>query len=98
MKLGFSELFNSLSKVKTRKFKEDIKTNKITKNSSHLKISSPINEDVDTRSISSQIEVKETQKQAKTVEERAREIWLEEGCPEGRAEIHWAMAEKELSR
>jgi hypothetical protein len=32
-----------------------------------------------------------------TVEDRAREIWLEEGCPEGRAEAHWAQAERELA-
>jgi Protein of unknown function (DUF2934) len=26
------------------------------------------------------------------VRRRAHKIWMEEGCPEGRAEIHWDMA------
>jgi hypothetical protein len=26
------------------------------------------------------------------IRQRAYQIWLEEGCPEGRAEIHWEMA------
>ena len=26
------------------------------------------------------------------VRQRAYQIWTEEGCPEGRAEIHWEMA------
>jgi hypothetical protein len=26
------------------------------------------------------------------IRERAHRIWLEEGCPEGRAKIHWDMA------
>ena len=27
---------------------------------------------------------------------RAHAIWLKEGCPTGRAETHWALAEKQL--
>jgi len=27
---------------------------------------------------------------------RAHQIWLDEGCPEGRAEMHWQQAEQEL--
>ncbi|MFZ1772510.1 MAG: DUF2934 domain-containing protein [Rhizobiaceae bacterium] len=34
---------------------------------------------------------------ARTAEDRIREIahqiWLEEGCPDGRAEQHWVLAE-----
>jgi Protein of unknown function (DUF2934) len=26
------------------------------------------------------------------VRRRAHKIWMEEGCPEGRAEVHWDMA------
>src|SRR5512134_3063146 len=32
------------------------------------------------------------------IEQRAREIWQREGCPEGRAEAHWKQAEEELAR
>jgi hypothetical protein len=32
------------------------------------------------------------------VEKMARSIWLEEGCPEGRAQEHWYKAEQELRR
>lgn len=28
----------------------------------------------------------------KRIRQRAYQIWLEEGCPDGRAEIHWEMA------
>lgn len=28
---------------------------------------------------------------------RAHQMWLDEGCPEGRAQIHWQLAESELS-
>ena len=31
------------------------------------------------------------------VRERAHEIWLREGKPEGRAEAHWALAREEIS-
>jgi hypothetical protein len=32
------------------------------------------------------------------IEQRAREIWQREGCPDGRAEAHWKQAEEELAR
>ena len=32
-----------------------------------------------------------------SVEQRAYEIWVEEGCPEGRALEHWLRAEQEIS-
>ncbi len=32
------------------------------------------------------------------VARRAREIWQNEGCPDGRAEEHWLRAERELSQ
>ena len=32
------------------------------------------------------------------IEARAREIWMEEGRPEGRAEEHWLRAEAELGQ
>ncbi len=32
------------------------------------------------------------------IEVRAYEIWLSEGCPEGRAPDHWRRAEQELGR
>ncbi len=52
----------------------------------------------ETSSLSDTVEdsMNEVPKKEMTVAERAREIWLEEGCPEGRAEIHWLQAEKEL--
>jgi hypothetical protein len=28
------------------------------------------------------------------IRQRAYKIWMDEGCPEGRAEIHWEMAQK----
>jgi hypothetical protein len=28
---------------------------------------------------------------------RAHQLWVEEGFPEGRADVHWRQAEKELS-
>ena len=31
-----------------------------------------------------------------TIRQRAHEIWLAEGCPEGRAEAHWHRAEAEV--
>ena len=31
------------------------------------------------------------------ITERAHQMWLDEGCPEGRAHIHWQKAERELS-
>lgn len=30
------------------------------------------------------------------VRQRAHQIWQEEGCPEGRATIHWLRAEREV--
>jgi hypothetical protein len=30
--------------------------------------------------------------QSKRIQERAYRIWLDEGCPEGRADTHWDMA------
>lgn len=35
-------------------------------------------------------------RQAK-IENRAREIWQREGCPEGRAAEHWRIAESEIA-
>jgi hypothetical protein len=38
---------------------------------------------------------------APTIEQitaRAHQIWLDEGCPEGRADIHWQLAESELTQ
>jgi hypothetical protein len=32
------------------------------------------------------------------IRERAHEIWIERGCPEGRDVEHWLMAERELAR
>jgi hypothetical protein len=32
------------------------------------------------------------------IRERAHEIWVEQGCPEGRDVEHWLMAEGELAR
>ena len=37
---------------------------------------------------------------APTIEEitvRAHQMWLDEGCPEGRAQIHWQEAERQLA-
>lgn len=34
-------------------------------------------------------------RQAK-IEKRAREVWEREGCPDGRAEEHWRIAEGEI--
>ena len=31
------------------------------------------------------------------VRQRAHDIWQTEGCPEGRAEEHWARAEQEIA-
>lgn len=31
------------------------------------------------------------------IRERAYELWLAEGCPEGRAEAHWEMAREMLA-
>jgi Protein of unknown function (DUF2934) len=31
------------------------------------------------------------------IRERAFEIWQSEGCPDGRADHHWAQAEAEIS-
>jgi Protein of unknown function (DUF2934) len=31
------------------------------------------------------------------IRQRAYKIWLEEGCPEGRAEIHWEMARESVA-
>jgi hypothetical protein len=28
------------------------------------------------------------------IRERAYKIWLDEGCPEGRADVHWGIASK----
>ena len=30
------------------------------------------------------------------VRERARQLWLEQGCPEGRSEAHWNQAQREV--
>jgi hypothetical protein len=31
------------------------------------------------------------------IQERAYQIWQEEGCPEGREQEHWLRAEAEIS-
>jgi hypothetical protein len=31
------------------------------------------------------------------ITKRAHQIWLDEGCPEGRADLHWEQAQRELS-
>lgn len=31
------------------------------------------------------------------IRRRAREHWVREGCPEGRADAHWALAKEELA-
>jgi hypothetical protein len=32
----------------------------------------------------------------RAVQQRAHEIWMQEGCPEGRAEAHWQQARAEV--
>jgi hypothetical protein len=31
------------------------------------------------------------------IRDRAHQIWQDEGCPEGRADEHWAQAEREVA-
>lgn len=32
-----------------------------------------------------------------TVQERAYHLWMAEGCPEGKSDEHWLLAEKQVS-
>jgi hypothetical protein len=37
------------------------------------------------------------EQRARRIRERAERIWLDEGCPEGRAEAHWELASKQIA-
>lgn len=39
-----------------------------------------------------------TEDQTDRIRERAHAIWLEQGCPEGQSEAHWAQAHAEILR